>query len=636
MKKHLIYLLLCLMGLGLAAIQKSKAQTIFSEESISRGMDYQCPGVGQMGGGVAVFDHNSDGYPDVYMVGGPERDRLYENQGNGQFEEIGLSAGLDVTGQVSTVGVGTGDINNNGYRDIFLTTKMGPNILLKNQGDGTFKDISASAGIVDSVKRSQSVSFGDVNQDGFLDIYVNNWVREKGFIQDSAGNYVGYDHEGERNLLYINNGNETFSEKAREYGVADTGCTLVSRFTDVNGDGAVDLIVGNDFGQWLEPNHYYRNDHPANAFTEMSDSLGLDAELNSMGIGMGDIEKDGDFDLYVTSIGKNVLLENRKDGYRDIADSLGVESKYGRDTLLATGWGAPFMDYDNDGDQDLFVANGYMATLETIPTSEMDPTRSFRNDGGGKFSDITAASGIRDSALKTRGCAYLDFDRDGRRDLLLQPIVKDPDSSGHALLYRNTVDNGNHWLQVRLQGTKNNRDGYGAKLRVIKGKDQWIRELSGGGTTYASQHSSVLQIGLGKHQMVDSLIVTWPGGDRQVHEQVQADQRVRVIEDSTLLGIKAAGKKAAKVRAAPNPFHSRTEISHPFSGDKAKLRVYDLQGRSVRTIRSASGRSGVFVWSGKNDEGQPVAPGVYLARIETPRGLSQTIKLILEGNPGQP
>jgi len=311
------------------------------------------------------------------------------------------------------MGVITGDIDNDGYRDVFVTTWIDEhNLLFKNNGDGTFQEISASAGILDTAL-STAASFGDFNLDGFLDIYVVNYIDPSKPPTDDSGFY----YTCSPNYLYMNNGNETFTEVASLYGVADTGCGLAIAFTNYDQDSDVDIYIANDFGAWVLHNSLYQNNYPSPDFSNVSVSSSMNDAIYGMGIAIGDYDEDGDLDYYVTNLGRNVLRNNQGNGlFIDLTDSAGVANTYTDSNLFAVGWGTAFLDYDNDTYLDLFVVNGHIPADSIIANAPSNPDVFYKNNGDGTFTDLSASLGVDDTSM-ARGFALGDYDNDGDLDL---------------------------------------------------------------------------------------------------------------------------------------------------------------------------------------------------------------------------
>ncbi|HXH17832.1 MAG TPA: FG-GAP-like repeat-containing protein [Chitinophagales bacterium] len=513
------------------------AQT-FTKSSMQAGINHFTYTPNQIGGGAAFFDYDNDGWLDLYLTGGLKRDLLYHNNGNGTFTETGIAAGLGITGNIFTMGVVTGDIDNDGYRDIFVTTYgsttdlMGilPNLLFRNNGNGTFTNISSAAGITHA-SRSVSASMGDYNLDGFLDIYVANYFATSGFIRDSNNVIVGYAHTGYPDFLYKNNGNSTFTLVSPQLGVDNPGTALAAAFTDYDNDNDVDIYAVNDFGEWDTPNKLYRNEYPVDSFTDVSAASGADIALYGMGVAIGDYDEDSDFDYYITNIGFNALLRNNGNGsFDDIAQQAGVAHGIIDSIAYSTGWGTGFLDYDNDTWLDLFVVDGWIASLDFLPTSEKDPNKLFKNNGNGTFTDVSVMEGVSDSLMK-RGFAMADYDNDGDLDMLAVALEQDTlfQQGARTILYRNDILNGNRWLKIQLQGTQNNFDAFGSRVEVYAGGRKFIREIDGG-SSHASQHSSIAHFGMANYNNADSIRVVWPGGATQILYNISTNRLIKIIE----------------------------------------------------------------------------------------------------------
>ncbi|MBL4658677.1 MAG: VCBS repeat-containing protein [Flavobacteriales bacterium] len=482
-----------------------------------------------MGGGAAFIDYDLDGYEDLYLTGGIDEDRLYRNNGDGTFSDVTNSAGIIGTDTVNTMGVVVGDLDNDGDKEIFITTWEGyHNLLFLNNGDGTFQDISLAAGIDDSVL-SISATMGDVNRDGLLDIYVGNYVN-LGIVAPNGFDYTCY-----ANFLYINTGGNVFVESALAYGVADTGCALAVAFTDYDMEKDVDLYVANDFGEWVRPNALLNNSFPTPMYGDSTLPAGVNDSIFGMGIAIGDYDEDGDFDYYITNLGRNVLRQNQGNGtFLDYTDTAGVPNTFTDSTLLAVGWGTAFYDYDNDTYLDLIVSNGYIPADSFIANSPDNPNIFFRGLAGGSFQDVSDAIGFNDSTIG-RGLAIGDFNYDGAMDVVIGIADADTSSLSHSLVYINTVQ-GNNWLKVSLQGVTTNRDAYGSLISLYAGGRKFIREVDGG-SSHLSHSTSTAHFGLGNLNVVDSVRVDWLNGASDLISNVAANQQVHIIEDSLFFTI---------------------------------------------------------------------------------------------------
>lgn len=569
----------------------------FLEESKLRGIDHAYRDKVLTGGGGAFFDFDNDGDEDLYLTGGLDRDRLYENDGLGNFVLLPNGIGFDQTIQYNTMGVATGDIDNNGYRDIFICTwdyrndLYGPNILFYNNGDGTFTDISESAGIT-HLAYSTSATFLDYNKDGLLDIHVVNHVLETSFLQDSTGLVYGFDHDCFENFLYLNSGDLTFKEVAKEVGVSSIGCGLAAVATDIDFDNDLDLYIANDFGEFVVANELYENQYPINEFRNISEESGANVGLYGMGIAAGDYDQDLDIDFYITNIGRNVLIENTDGQFQDVTMERGVENeKVLGEGLNTTGWGTAFLDVDNDTWLDLFVANGRIPSLSINATAMNDPNKLFRNNGDKTFTDISEEAGVADERY-ARGFISADIDMDGDLDLLTVTLENfEPDA--HTKLYINQLDNQNNFIQFKLLGKQSNRDAYGAKLWLYAGEKIFLKEIYGGGASYASQSSSINHFGLGTISKVDSLKIDWPNGHRQLVLNPAINTRLIIEEDIALSTSTIENYlPLASLVISPNPFQSNLVVDLPEGMDyssTAKISVSSITGEVVyKTIEPIS------------------------------------------------
>ncbi|HIA07214.1 MAG TPA: hypothetical protein EYN71_11055 [Flavobacteriales bacterium] len=496
----------------------------YVEESTSLGIEHLHIGPMLMGGGAAFLDFDADGYEDLYLTGGTAADKLYRNNGNSTFTDVTLSAGIIGTDSINTMGVVAGDLDNDGFKEIFVTTWDGyANILFQNNGDGTFQDVSFSAGIIDSAL-SVSATLGDVNKDGFLDIYVGNYID----LSVVAPN--GFDYTCYANYLYINNGNNTFTESGLAYGVADTGCALAVAFTDFDDSGDMDVYLANDFGKWVLPNALYENNYPTPNHSNITISAGVNDSIFGMGIAIGDYDEDGDFDYYITNLGRNVLRQNQGNGtLDDYTDTAGVTNTYTDSTFMAVGWGTAFFDYDNDTYLDLIVSNGYIPADSFIYNTPSNPNKLYRNTGGVAFQDVSDGTGFNDTTIG-RGLAIGDYNYDGAIDVVVGVVYIDTTNGNRTLVYNNG-EQGNNWLKISLQGVITNRDAFGSHVIVYAAGRQFIREVDGG-SSHLSHSSSTLHFGLGSIPMVDSIVVSWLNGGKDTLLNVAVNQQVHLVEDS--------------------------------------------------------------------------------------------------------
>jgi hypothetical protein len=500
-----------------------------------------------MGAAVAVFDYNNDGWQDVYLTGGLDKDKLYKNLGNGVFTDATTEAGgFTASTGYKTTSVVTADLDNDGFREIIVgTARNMPVFVYKNNGNGTFTHITPATGI-SSTSNTQTVITGDYDLDGRNDIYIINYVQVPRTLFDTNGDVVGYNHTCSPNQLYKNLGSLTFQEAGGNASVMDTvhvpaplgpvnaGCGLGGLFTDINGDYLPDIYVANDFGMFTHiGNAYYQNNYPADGFSDRRTESGLGAEIFGMGIAQGDYDKDGKLDLYVTNLGRNILHRQTTPGnFSDVTTAAGVEDAKDPNNLNVVSWGTAFFDYDNDGYEDLYVSNGYVPAAKTYETSQDSENKLYHNLKNGAFEDVSAASGTNDKRMH-RGMAVGDFDNDGDEDMIVTKLlstgvpVKD-----YTLYYINEQSNNNHWLQVSLtgNGTGTNRDAYGSTVKIYYATTRSVKSLSGG-SSHASQNSSVLHFGIGTATAVDSVEVFWPGGARTRVLNPPIDKHIRIQQE---------------------------------------------------------------------------------------------------------
>lgn len=570
------------------------AQIPCTEITEQAGIEHHYLAITYMGGGAAFFDFDNDGDEDLWIAGGLNQDALYENDGTGNFTEIGTAAGLEATNGHVNSGVITGDLDNDGFKDVVLTGHIGfPPQLFKNNGDGTFTEISASAGLADFAAQCHSAAMGDVNLDGFLDIYIATYIENIVNIYDANNEVIGFDHDCLDNLLFINNGDWTFTEQSENYGLKDGGCALAATFTDYDLDADPDLLIANDFGEWIIPNALYQNENPTEEFSDVSQNSGMNIGVYGMGIAVGDYDKDLDLDYYITNLGRNVLLENDGNAsFTDMTSQTGVEDT-NMDSLLAIGWGTAFMDVDNDTDLDLFVCNGHVPAADFIKNNKANRNRLFINDGnpngtGYEFYETAFESGM-DHTGRGRGFAYADIDNDGDLDFLVINNNKHTtaDTIENTLLYRNDLDNNYNWLKVKLEGVSNNRDGFGATIKIVLDGQSWIHDYNGGYGPHAAQHSAIAHFGLGNAPSVDSLVVTWPGGVQHTFVDLVVNEMICITENGVITNVESPElqQPAIRLSATPNPFKNQTRIEfHLAAAEDVAFEIYNALGQHVKSF----------------------------------------------------
>ena len=492
-----------------------------------------------LGSGCAFLDYDADGWQDILLVNsmdwpGHKRQRttlkLYRNNRNGTFTDVTKGAGLDV--EMYGMGVAVGDYNNDGFPDIFITC-VGQSRLFRNTGKGTFVDVTKTAGFTHRQGLSTSAVWFDYDRDGLLDLFVCNYVRwsaEHDVFCSLDGKNKSYctpeAYRGDTCWLYRNRGDGTFEDVTASSGVFDSSSkSLGVAMFDYDGDGWPDLLVAND----TQPNKLYKNLHNGK-FKDVAVEAGLafSAEGKAragMGVDVADFENSGRAGIIITNFDNEMIGLYRfgGKGYDDVAMQQGVGNA-SRNTL---GFGCVFFDANLDGLMDIAVANGHIdETVRNIRgnVGYAQPAQMFENVGGGKFRDVASeAGGGFDQPKVGRGLAVGDFDRDGDLDVLLTT------NNGSAFLYRNDVTNGNRSVRFRLVGTKSNRDGIGALVRVFAEDKQQTRMVRSG-SSYLSQSELPLTFGVGKAENIERVVVEWPSGRTEEHKKIQSGRAFQIIE----------------------------------------------------------------------------------------------------------
>jgi hypothetical protein len=519
------------------------AQTWFQEVSDSVGLSYIYPGneFQMAGGGLMIIDVNNDGWEDLYQSGGVFESKLWLNE-SGKFVDKTEDFGLNVLNGYFIQGALSADFNNDGFTD-FVVLNYGKGMgrgdkrspaLLKNIDGEKFELIDLSEYIEPG--NYSSGSWGDIDRNGFPDLYLTNYVESMGGLMDEKGREIGYDPVCFENRLLMNIDGVNFIESSEKYKVNDTGCGLAASLTDVDQDGDQDLLLLNDFGEWTNNgNHYFRNEFPEPFFQDVSLEKGFDVKMYGMGIGQGDVDKDGDPDYYITNIGKNYLYYNSNGDFTDRSTELGVDLTFVKDSLRGTSWSGLFFDADFDGDLDLFVSKGNVLTL--VPRTSVKDENKFFLQEDKKFIDGSSASGLNDF-LSHRGSVITDFDHDGDLDII-SAVVKLPwaafaKTEQKIKCFRNDLPTGN-WIGVELKGDgKNiNKDCFGCSVVFHDQGEKSFKEVDGG-SGQASQSGRVIWYGLGDKETLERLVVHFPGLTKMEFENLQSGNIYKISPDGTI------------------------------------------------------------------------------------------------------
>jgi hypothetical protein len=496
-----------------------------------------------MGAGCAWIDYDQDGLLDLYLVNSagtklytPKRtlrSALYHNNGDGTFTDVTERAGVGAEGLFG-MGVAVGDYNNDGYPDLFV---LGYDrcILYRNNGDGTFTDVSAKARVENRGRWASSAAWFDYDNDGLLDLVIANyldWSPEKNFYcGDRAPGMRSYchpdDYLGQPPTLFHNEGNGTFADVSKSSGVGAKAVNGLGVVTyDYDNDGWQDIFIAND----SMPNSLFHNNRDG-TFREVAYSAGVAVSSDGraeagMGADAADLSGNGRLDLIVTHLDQQLARLYRNMGDKGFDDAT-LRSKIGYATYHLSGFGTRFFDYDNDGARDLFMANGHV--LDNIQLYNKDvhyaePKLMFRNLGNATFENVSDQLGP-DLRLPrvSRGVAVGDFDNDGDLDILVNNNGQAPQ------LLRNDGGNTNRWLQILLIGVKSNRDGVGARVKVTAG-DLIQYDQKKGGMSYQSAQDPRLHFGLGTHAIVDEIELIWPSGIVTKLVNLKSDQIIAVKE----------------------------------------------------------------------------------------------------------
>ena len=501
-----------------------------------------------MAGGVAVFDYNNDGFLDIFFTNGaaiPSLEktdpsywnRLFRNNGDGTFTDVTEKTGLQGIGY--SMGVATGDYDNDGFVDLYVTG-VNRNQLFHNNGDGTFTDVTEKAGVggmVPKLGKAWSVAAGwfDYNNDGLLDLFVVNYLNYSvktatPCVQQGLPAYCSpVDFLGTPNILYRNNGDGTFTDVSEQSHISKyVGKGMGLAFADYDNDGFTDIFVSNDTFE-----NYLLHNNRDGTFTNAALLAGVAYNafgnaIAGMGADFRDVDNDGKPDIFETAMfGEGFpLYKNLGDGqFQDVTATAGLSAL----TSRSTAWGVGVFDFDNDGNKDLFTANSDILdnSMELAHRPYPLPNRVFRNKGNLSFEDMSSKAGSSFSVpAPHRGAAFGDLNNDGKIDVVVTVLNGSPE------VWMNRSNSGNHWIILKLVGVKSNRDGLGTKIKITTSLGTQYNEVTTA-LSYNSSSDKRVHFGLGSASVVDAIELTWPSGIKQVLKNVKADQILTVTESGS-------------------------------------------------------------------------------------------------------
>ena len=497
-----------------------------------------------MAGGVAVFDYNNDGHPDIFFANGADirtlkktspkyYNRLFANDGTGHFTDVTDKAGLRGTGY--DTGVAIGDYDNDGNEDIFVAGVY-RNTLYHNNGDGTFTDVTAKAGLNRPDPEygplwSVGAAWVDINNDGLLDLFVVNYLSWD-IATEPACEVLGrreYCHpkmyKRSPNQLFLNNGDGTFTDISASSGIrAHPGKGMGVAVADYDLDGRMDLFVTND----KVYNSLFHN-LGGNRFEEVAFDAGVAANENGdfisgMGVDFRDIDNDGLPDIVFVALDDETFPLFRNTGKGAFLDATWI-SRMGPLSLRMAGYSPSIFDFDNDGWKDVFVTRGHVQSPGAAPRVVVDqPNTVFRNVGGTTFQALTEEAGLTSQPPRRhRGSAVADLNGDGRLDVVVSALA------APAEIWINQSPGVNHWLELKLEGTRSNRDAIGARVKVVAGGTTQYNHVTTA-VGYASSSAGPLHFGLGPERAASQVVITWPSGTVQELRNVAGDRIVKVRE----------------------------------------------------------------------------------------------------------
>ena len=620
-KKNIVFLL------AISCSYLVAAQKAFSDVTESAGISHSFKILeGTFGGGAAVLDYNQDGWEDIFLIGGADTDMLYRNNGDGTFTDVSATAGLGVLSPFVTQGAIAADVNKDSYTDLFLTTiakldrdefKKAANILLLGSKEGVFSDQSAQYGLDRIETFSTGATFGDFNRDGYPDLYVGNYFTAySGNLDKFSGPQLDEVGGPANDLLYLNQGGEKFVEVSTQVGMTHHGFSFGGVWSDYDNDNDLDLLIVNDFGFRTTPNLLYRNEYPRLAFTDVSEETGFDFGINAMGISVGDCNMDGWMDYFITNMQASLLLLNQGGNkFLESSEALGTWYPH-----LQTEEGyrvTPVSWGANffDVDSDMDL-DLYVTNGALNPSVPPNPNLFFENTNG-QFQESAAVSQINDPSVG-RGSVHFDYDNDGDLDLL---IINQAAYEGEETSF--------DWKGTRLY--RNESSGQNWLNVQLQGQrsatsgmgsrlelyvdDKMLIREIDGGSSHESHNTTITHFGLADYLVVDSLIIKWSAGTTQMLHNIPANQKL-VVQESSNSG--PAPPNKASIAISPNPVSSTSVIQFELEKVTAwSMDLYNALGAKVSQLSEGTSRTGLHIF----DQSEGFTSGIYFVTLTTATGI---------------
>ncbi len=554
----------------------SDAQNLFNDKSSASGISNT-----GTNSGMAFGDYDNDGDEDLYVSVQNGANFLYQNQGNGTFLNVTAIAGVGVS-DFSIASV-WGDIDNDGDLDLYVANYNSENVLFENNGDGTFTDITIAAGVNDN-KNPRCVLMADIDNDGFVEIYVANIFGQ--------------------NVMYKNNGNKTFTDLTAYTNTSDVQIAMGSIFFDYDNDGDQDLYLTHDAYQ----KYILYENNGMGRFTDVSAARGANVAGQGMGVDFGDYNNDGFFDIYVTNLGHNFLLKNTNGNFTEEAFQANVAD-------IGMGWGTFFFDYNNDGWSDIYVVNDY----------QFSPQENvlYKNLGNDSFAIVGSNTNIS-SQFSSYGAATADINNDGWIDMAVAIVG----SHGNQLFENNDAGT-NQWIKVKTEGVTSNRAGIGTRVEIYTNGMRQMNEVAAG-RGYASANSLTMHFGVGNIAVVDTVILRWSSGQVDKYYNVPASKYYLATEGTSMnemviTNATNINTAAVEITTAPNPFTSSVRINFNLKqASDVSLQILNVNGQLVRQIHQAKLSAGIheFEWNGTDENGAKLSAGTYFYFFKTEEQIS--------------